>query len=310
MTKPGTNDFEAGPDELLHRLLRPNDNDRPVVFFVGAALATQAVDRLDGGSRRVYGVADVNKVAELVNAELQTPVGEATITTTSSQRYQFAFWRLNSVGGPGAVRKVIKDAVYSALTLGHDGHQPSEAERARVADRDAERRTRAWELTDGARALGALVAEYPDRFGRRLLTTNYDPTLAVSIRAARGNVVQTVIHGDGDPGQAISPACHLVHIHGYWLGYDTLHTTIGLRHDGRPRLHAFLCELVRKNTIVVMGYGGWDDVFASAARTVAEEDSAEPDIVWAFYEQPGQRGGPQAARGRRTAKPVRLFLWR
>jgi len=116
-----------------------------------------------------------------------------------------------------------------------------------------------WHLNPGTEALGKLVAQFPNHFGKTLLTTNFDPLLEVAIQRVGGLFYKTVLHSDGNLGQTEASGCHVVHLHGFWLGTDTLHTA---RQLGQPRPHLkdSLRSLLRNKLVVVCAYGGWDDV--------------------------------------------------
>jgi len=306
---------------LLTRLLQKKPfQPRPIVFMVGSAIATQRVpyvktERLEAPAdpavpdeivktlmerRRTSGEKEANEqlgvasaweVVEIIKDLFrtpETPPSTNAILAGPSAAYQDAFEYLLRAGGPHVARFAVRRAIWLAR---RDGTVPTEAQfngdELRSSEeifREADGDKSGWNLTDATKALGSIMAEFPDRFGPYLLTTNYDPTLAASIRLARGQVVQTVIHGDGNPGQTLVEGCHLIHLHGYWHGYDTLHTRVGLEYP-RPQLESFLCEVLRTCTVVVLGYGGWDDLFARAARRIANfEPRSRMDIVWAFYE--------------------------
>ena len=64
-----------------------------------------------------------------------------------------------------------------------------------------------WLIPQGTEDLGAIVTEFPQRFGHYLLTTNFDPLLAIAIRRARGEVTQTALHGDSNPGSVVVRGC-------------------------------------------------------------------------------------------------------
>ena len=145
--------------------------------------------------------------------------------------------------------------------------------------------TAGWTLTPGAAALGELAAKYPDRFGRTILTTNFDPLIGVAIAAAGGTSFRTVLHRDGNLGQTDGVGSHVVHLHGYWYGSDTLHTPRQLS-QARPQLRASLAHLIRDRTVVVMAYGGWDDAFTQALMDVVLDDNAFPEIIWCSREDP------------------------
>ena len=158
----------------------------------------------------------------------------------------------------------------------------------------------------GSEALGKLIASYPEHFGRSILTTNFDPLLEVSIRRAGGSYFRTMLHSDGNLAQTEGIGCHVVHLHGYWYGSDTLHTPRQLTHP-RPRLRGSLSALLRNKLVVACAYGGWDDVFTSTLVEVVNDDSAYPEVIWTFYpETPpidatlSKRLAPGIDRGRIT----------
>ena len=139
----------------------------------------------------------------------------------------------------------------------------------RVLDSDYQ----GWALPPAAEALGKLIAYFPDRFGRAVLTTNFDPLLEVAIASAGGHYFRTVLHRDGNLGQTEGTGCHVIHLHGYWYGADTLHTPRQLT-QARPRLKASLSSLIRGKIVVVAGYGGWDDVFTDTLMETVLDDSS------------------------------------
>ncbi len=91
--------------------------------------------------------------------------------------------------------------------------------------------------------LGQLIATYPETVGKVVLTTNFDPLIEVSIARHGGAFYRTVLPMDGNLGQTVGTGTHVVHLHGYWHGYDTLHTTHQLRQE-RPELRRSLARLV------------------------------------------------------------------
>jgi tetratricopeptide (TPR) repeat protein len=132
--------------------------------------------------------------------------------------------------------------------------------------------------------VGKLVSRYPATFGRALLTTNFDPCIQQAIQRAKGQSYRTTLHGDANLNQTAAEGCHVVHLHGYWWGTDTLHTNRQLTQE-RPRLAASLSDLLRQKLLVVCGYGGWDDVFMRTLFDIVRDDSAAPEVLWLFHGQ-------------------------
>jgi tetratricopeptide (TPR) repeat protein len=264
-------------------------SNQPVMFLVGSGL-TAPTKKGDPGVPGVSGVIDLIR-AEFGAAqqmELEKQIDD------NANPYQAAFSFLLGRRGQQAANHVIRQAVWQArsatstklansFSLG--GNTPDDVCRSLDTDLDG------WSLTPGVDAIGGLIARYPDHFGRAILTTNFDPLLAVAIARHKGNFFRTVLHRDGNLGQTEGSGCHIIHLHGYWYGADTLHTPRQLS-QSRPRLKASLSSLLKAKTIVVSAYGGWDDVFTDALMEVVLDDNAYPEIIWTFNAtapQPDQR---------------------
>ncbi|EYF06769.1 hypothetical protein [Chondromyces apiculatus] len=80
----------------------------------------------------------------------------------------------------------------------------------------------------------------------------------------------------------------MVHMHGYWYGTDTLHAPLQLGQE-RPQLRASLARLLTGRTLVVLAYGGWDDIFTRTLRDVSADQGAYPDALWCFYDRDPER---------------------
>lgn len=249
---------------------------RPVVFLVGSPLTAPQADSLGG-------VPGVDGVVQLIREEFPDHAQQLDFDGAlkeASNRYQAAFTYLLGRRGQQAANEVIKRAVWRARKPldGTKSYLPSastsdDACRALDTDHDG------WVLPPAAEALGRIVTFYPDYFGRAVLTTNFDPLIEVAIGKLGGSYFRTVLHGDGNLGQTEGSGCHIIHLHGYWYGADTLHTPRQLMQP-RPRLKASLSSLVREKTLVVCGYGGWNDTFTEALMSLVLDDSAYPDIIW------------------------------
>ena len=143
--------------------------------------------------------------------------------------------------------------------------------------------TQGWFVSPATENLGRLAANYPGRFGKSILTTNFDPLVEVAIRRAGGAYFRTTLHSDGNLSQTEGTGCHVIHLHGYWYGSDTLHTNRQLA-QSRPRLRDSLGQLLRNKLVVVCAYGAWDDAFTVALIEVVGDDTAYPEIIWTFHQ--------------------------
>jgi len=254
-------------------------NHRPITFLIGSPLSAS----FPAGSP---GVPTVPGIVDLIRQEFD----EAALHQLDSHlalaqnKYQEAFRFLQGRRGPQVANGIVKRAVLQARKpLGLEEaaqYQPgneTDDETCEAFERD----TAGWYLSPAHAALASLITAKPDLFGGAVLTTNFDPLVEMAITAARGTYFRTVLHRDGDLGQTHGNGCHVVHLHGYWYGSDMLHSPRQLTQN-RPRLRASLAHLISGRTLVVMGYGGWDDVFTRALMDPVLDDRASPDVIWTF----------------------------
>lgn len=275
-----------------------------VVFLVGAPLSAP----LQPGGPGVPGVEGIIDLIrdEFAGEPAQLSVLDEELKDAGAKRYQIAFVFLQGRRGQQAANEIVRTAVRAArapeaVYVGSNfDYGPDEA--CRLMDTDLG----GWALSPGTESLGRLAAAYPGIFGRSILTTNFDPLIEVAIRRSGGQYFRTTLHADGNLAQTEGSGCHVIHLHGYWYGSDTLHTPRQLG-QARPRLKASLASLLRDKLVVVCAYSGWDDAFTDAMMEVVRDDAARPEVIWTFLSpEPGlddslsSRLGPGIDRGRVT----------
>jgi tetratricopeptide (TPR) repeat protein len=274
-------------DALVERLSRGlSRSNQEVVFLVGAAFSAPWVPDSPG-------VPNVDGVIDLIRREFegetrQLALFDGALSGAGRRRYQAAFQFLQGRRGQDVVNEVVRKAVMSArqdsgaeaFTKVHSRADIEDA--SRFIDND----TQGWVVSPGTKSLGDLAVRYPERFGKWILTTNFDPLVEVAIRRSGGSHLKTILQSDGDFTQTEGSGCHVVHLHGYWFGSDTLHTARQLS-QSRPRLRNSLGFLLRKRIVVVCGYSGWDDVFTEALMDIVRDDAAFPEILWTLH-SPGR----------------------
>jgi tetratricopeptide (TPR) repeat protein len=272
---------------LLERLSTSlRKRTREVVFLVGAPLSAP----LNIGQA---GVPDSEGMIDLIRREFdgettEREALETQIGSSQGRRYQAAFSFLQGRRGQQTVNEIVCKAVLTAREMGSLPTDIDFANQAAMESlcRGLELDFAGWHLNTGTENLGKLVTGYPSLFGHRLLTTNFDPLIEVAIRRAGGSYWRTVLHSDGDLSQTEASGCHVIHLHGYWFGVDTLHTARQLSQP-RPRLKESLRALLRNKLVVVCAYGGWDDAFTESLMQVVRDITEFPEILWTFHsEQP------------------------
>ena len=216
---------------------------------------------------------------------------KAALLSGASNDYQNAFRFLHARKGQTASNHVVRSAVWTALDLTSWPAElppatPHEADPATC--RTLERNISAWHLPTAVDALGHLLVDCSDAFGRTVLTTNFDPLIGISIAKHGGKHYRTVLHSDGALGQTYAEGTHVVYLHGYWYGADTLHTPQQLTRP-RPQLSKSLARVLEGATLVVIGYGGWDDVMTGTLVDILTDSASNPEIMWAFHDQDHDR---------------------
>lgn len=268
----------ASEEDLLDRLTaQPGD----LVFLVGSAVTAPGragepgVPRVDGvieQIRRVYTRPDA--LARL----------EQALAAAPQQRYQAAFRHLQRTRGQDLANAIIRRCVLQARVPSRrfpEVHQDI-AEGASELCRSLEQDLEGWHLPPAVEALGRLLASSPAGARPVVLTSNFDPLVTVSVHRAGGRAFTTALHGDGGFAAIDGQGTLIVHFHGDWFRSDTLHTPAQLGQE-RPRLAASLAQLLGARTLVVLGYGGWDDIFTRSLIQVIRGELAAVDVLWTFY---------------------------
>lgn len=264
-------ELAGGADALIHRI---QSAPREIVFVLGSAL-TMPIPKGSPGVPPVDGMVEGirQKLPDNLRKKLDTELSK------SKNKYQDAFQFLFRSAGPDNTHNYVRDAVLQARVRGAAEPDWSKTNEAEYLEGHA---LEDWYLNAGTHALGQLLAVFPEQAGRTVLTTNFDPLVEVAVRRAGGHAYASVLTEDGHLDQARGRGTHVVHLHGYWHG-KSLHLPDQLRQK-RPNLKGSLKQLLKKCTVVVLGYGGWDDVFVEALKSGAQDREGEMDLLWAFFE--------------------------
>ena len=262
--------------------------EKDVVFLVGSAVS---LPDHEGG----HGVSGVSDIVELIRQEFSASDAvheihefDEAISTNSENQYQEAFEFLHAKRGQDAANAIVRAAVWRAIDLDNwPSSLPLTNATSHEIDpnicRALENEVHAWKLPRAVDMLGGLLVKFPDTFGKVILTTNFDPLIEVSIRKNGGSRYRTVLPADGNLEQTVSEGIHVIHLHGFWSGYDTLHTPRQLGRP-RPKLKRSLARILESSTLVVVGYGGWDDAITQTLAEIVLDPMSTPEILWTFFE--------------------------
>jgi len=281
MTEPAVDFYDE--TTLLERLSGGlKGATRQVTFVVGSALTAPTAT----GEPGVPNVEGIIGLIEDQFDEKQRTALRARLNGAQN-RYQEAFRFLLGGRGPQVANGIIKQAVALARTPQSKDALRDYALSEKTTDdvcRSFDDDSSSWYLTPAVEAMGRLAVGVPSVFGRMVITTNFDPLIGAAISRFGGHSFRTFLHRDGNVNQAAGNGTHIVHLHGYWYGSDTLHTPRQLVQE-RPQLRASLRQVFRESIVVVLGYGGWDDTFMQSLRDVVADDSFYPEIIWTFYKK-------------------------
>jgi len=267
-------------ERLIYRLKNAASKGQKISFLIGSGLTVKkgegslGVDSVKNIIDNISNIFIEDNSMHLLDQEM-TRLGEHDIPA----RYQAAMRTLLECQGQEKLNEVIRNAVLNArinksslVLSGELDYETLEK------DRDN------WYINEATEALATLYQTNKQTFNNIILTSNFDPLIEISL-CKKDITTQTLnINKDGrfdniiDNGNIISVA----HFHGYWRGSDTLHTIKQLTRP-RPNLKASLKRLLKDSLLVIIGYGGWDDVFTSTLIEVINEDDTNLNVLWTFY---------------------------
>lgn len=264
----------ATADKLIYRVKRTLQKGERISFLLGSGVTLPC--------EGFQGVPQTKQIIEIISRRFPDADGiklfkEAVSSHSGAAAYQAAMNVLVQCEGQSALNEVIAEAVLEAkksrsnLAFGDKDLEESEM------DLDG------WALNPGVSGIATLFNLFPQNIGP-ILTSNFDPLLGIAIKKLGGHVTVVPMIEDGALSQLPSsgPSRHIIHFHGYWRGTDTLHTSEQINRS-RPRLRGELRKILEETTLVVIGYGGWSDVFMDTLYAVIDEGAVKSNVLWGFH---------------------------
>jgi len=116
-----------------------------------------------------------------------------------------------------------------------------------------------------------------------IITTNFDTLLEEEFtnQGIPFNLFSVV--ADTQLHDEINDNVNIYHLHGVWEKGDSMHTTTQLQ-SGRSRVETSLQNLISDQTVVIMGYSGWEDSFTRSLASIVINNKSKYDLLWCFYE--------------------------
>jgi hypothetical protein len=141
----------------------------------------------------------------------------------------------------------------------------------------------AWQLPTGVVALGETLARLPERFGRRVLTTTFDPLIEIAIRRAGTRARSRTLRHGVTP--VLDDGVDVMHLHGFWrptaeTDERTLLHNPELLRTAPAELIEQLVESMRDDLVCVVGHAGR----TGGADPLTEALRGRGDVLWGAYE--------------------------
>lgn len=267
----------GGSKALAARVKRALENNEKLTFLIGSGLTCPTSSPYQPGVLGVSEIVeDITKYLSKCNA-LDVLEDEKN-RAGGENEYQVAMRTLLICAGQDELNKVIVNAVLNART------NPEKLIKSETIDQNAiESDLDIWHLRRGIDSIAKLILAYRNVFDAPILTTNFDPLLEIAIRRNQGKAHTVFLANDGLFDNVLAKdSIPVVHFHGYWHGSDTLHTNDQITRE-RPLLKGCLKKILQDNTLLVLGYGGWNDVLTRTLIEVAGEGGNFKNILWSFY---------------------------
>lgn len=273
----GWHELFGTTDDLLARLAGAlaSGDGRPVAVLCGSGLTRLSVpgtDQVIATARKALASEDDQALFDHMLEPLPT----------AAERYQRAFQFLTVRQPPSFRDRIIRASCMHAYSKADPTERPT-LESMDTAEADV----KGWNLSAGVAALGRIWTGLPDERRGPILTTNFDPLVEIGIRRSGGSATPYVQIDDSSflrNMRVQTGSTSVVHLHGFWREGATQHTPEELE-LGRPVLAAALRALLQTHTLLIMGYGAWNDVVTrQLLATVREDTQRELDVLWALHE--------------------------
>ncbi|RZK14351.1 MAG: hypothetical protein EOO43_16475, partial [Flavobacterium sp.] len=270
-----------GDNRMLISRLRTGYNQKKQITFLLGSGCTLSNNPLEKAVSSVSEI--VSQIKQIFEKDNQLDIiNDALSLKSTENQYQVAMNTLLQCYGQDDVNKVIVNAVLncrsSGVVFSNDGGASNELE-------NIEQDKTGWNVKNGMLALGKLLVKYPKTFQSPVLTTNFDPLIEISVAKANGFYNPTCLTNDGNILNTASSSSivQVIHLHGFWRHGDTLHSPSQLTKE-RPLLKGDLRKILSNTILVVLGYGGWGDVFTDTLIEVITEGNSDCNVLWTFYD--------------------------
>ena len=266
-------DIHLSTEKALMSAIKRSKNE--IALLVGSPLSSDG-----NGIPTVNGVLTLIKDFLNLDQELFLDYKEEVLdkNLNDNEAYQKSFEFLADYTDQDVLNSIIRQAVLKSVTIDTNNIDLFDTKKLNELQRNKD----IWYLPPGTEAISKLLIDHEIMTGP-ILTTNFDPLISIALDKLGYESNRIAFHGDGSLEPFHTNSMNIVYMHGFWINTDTMHTQSQLSLS-RPKLKSSLSRVLRNKTLLVIGYGGWDDIFMQALRDIMEDDAANFDVIWAFYE--------------------------
>lgn len=228
-----------------------------VTFLFGSALTALR----DGiGIPNVTGMIDIIK-SYAADHDLLQDYEEHLAGLNEQDIYQESFSFISGVLGANSVKDIVKNAVMSNFDHEKQKHRiPSPVEDF------------------------ISIIERGELNVKNIITTNFDTLIEEQLKNRGIPYNSYSIVSDSNFLETDDDRLNIFHIHGAWDRGDSMHTRNQLE-ASRGKIESSLKRLLGSEHVVIMGYSGWEDSFTRSLVSIIDDDKAEYNVAWCFYEQ-------------------------
>ncbi len=235
--------------------IRLKKNNKGSTFLFGAALS-----QVTNG----VGIPNVEGVIEFIEEyaieqEVDELYFEEAKGFSEQDRYQQAFSLIAGLCGQESVNEIIKRVVESNLDENGKHRVPKAVKDFITSIKN-----------------GNIVVN-------NIITTNFDTLLEEEFNNQGISVNSFSVVADTQLPNDINDNINIYHLHGSWERGDSMHTNNQLQ-SNRDRIETSLQNLIGNQSLVVMGYGGWDDSFTRSLASAVINTQLNYNILWCFYQ--------------------------
>lgn len=241
-------------EKILLQRLKINDDD--ITFLFGSAFSA-----IEDGA----GIPNVSQVSEIIKQyakelDLLDDYNEHIQGVNEKDIYQESFSFFSAIMSADSTKEIVKRVVMKNFDSDTGKHRIPKA------------------VQDFVRSIKEKKIKV-----KNIITTNFDTLLEEQFKSEGIGYNSISLVSDSNINDNSNGLINIIHLHGVWDKGDTMHTRNQLE-SKRDKTEASLRNYLTERHIVIMAYSGWLDSFTRTLANIVNDDKAEYNLAWCFYE--------------------------